>query len=80
MDASRHLTVLYTCDSCGVSDRGVSVAAREADEDVVAWVGQVAVLVGRDHARVSPDCHVETLTNLKIPVSGADHIGGVTKQ
>lgn len=78
--ASAHLTVLYTCAPCGIHDREVIVPAR-GDEDVVQWLeGPCMGALARDHQSASPGCRATTLTELKIPMSGTDKVGGVVRQ
>lgn len=72
--------VRYSCDLCGIKDREVQVQAR-GGENVVEWMENTCIIaLANDHARLSPNCRPQTLTNLMIPVSGADKIGGVIKQ
>lgn len=74
------LGVLYTCEECGLKDREVKVRAR-GSEDVVTWVENICIIgVAADHLMTSPRCRATHMTNLKIPISGADKIGGVIKQ
>ena len=74
------IELTYTCDLCGVKDREVRVPARQ-DEDVVQWLGQIAMAaLQADHEKISPGCRPENFTDIKIPVSGADKIGGIIKQ
>lgn len=68
------ITCMYTCNACGVKDLPVEVPARE-EEDVVKWVEAAAALMGADHGEHSPDCPSRTI-DLKIPVTGADKVGG----
>lgn len=71
------ITVLYSCELCGIIDKPVQVPAREHHEiDVAHWMREV---VGRsislDHEQASPTCHPKSLTNIKVPLSGAEFIG-----
>jgi len=77
MVTDKFLTIFYTCDSCGINERPINVKAREKDENIVRWIEQVTICISNDHSRVSPDCRAERMTNVKIPISGADQIGGV---
>ncbi len=79
MDTSLCIGVAYTCTLCGIKDREVSVPAR-GDEDVVSWLQNVCIpALEYDHACISPECGAQELTNLMIPLSGADRIGGVIR-
>ncbi len=70
------ITLLYSCQACGLVDRPIQVPARTT-EDVCDWVGTIcAQAIGDDHHTVSPACQSRTMTNLKIPVpSGTEFIG-----
>jgi hypothetical protein len=71
--------VQYTCFTCALTDRTVSVREREPSEDVVAWVEFVRREVARDHLRVSPRC-VSRHCDLKIPLPhGTDRIGAADR-
>lgn len=71
------IDVLYSCHLCGLSDVTVSVRARRSEEDVIAWMeGTCIPATGADHARRSPTCHPQSLQNLKIPIDGAEWVGG----
>ena len=75
------VNVLYSCRQCGLRKVSVSVPARSSDaEDVVVWVEATGRLLGQDHMRRSPHCHITELSDVMIPITGADHIGGVQKQ
>lgn len=69
------VTVLYSCHVCGLTDIPVPVPAR-TDEDVLVWMEQTGGLLSQDHAQRSPLCHPKTLSNVKIPMTGADRVGG----
>lgn len=69
------ITVLYSCDLCGLTDAHCDVPARE-DEDVLVWMEQTIQLVAANHHRRSPLCRPKTLKNLMIPMTGRDRIGG----
>lgn len=71
------ITVLYTCRSCGIFMRQVLVLAR-TDEDVVYWTREVlGRAVGGDHAHYSPFCKAPTMSEVMIPMTGVDRIGGL---
>lgn len=71
------ITVLYTCNKCGLTDQPVTVPQRQSETDVAAWVKGFALLCAWDHSKLSPHCHPETFTNIKIPIpDGTQYIGG----
>ena len=73
------IQVLYTCLPCCIVDAKVDVPARTT-EDVITWVEKVmGPAIAEDHQRRSPNCFPTTLSNVKIPVTGAAKIGGPTE-
>ena len=67
----------YTCPECGVNRAEVSVPVRPPDMDVVHWVQNVAAhYLAADHAMRSPACTCNTMSEMMIPISGAERIGG----
>ena len=74
------ITVQFSCALCGVRRRRLDVPARTADQDVVAWMDATVRRVWREHARLSPLCRPAELTELLVPVTGADRIGGPAVQ
>jgi hypothetical protein len=79
-DMKMTLSVMYSCEKCGLKRVSVPVRTREADEDVVHWV-EVAVgsAIGDDHQSRSPHCRVSTMSEVMIPVTGADRVGDPAK-
>lgn len=76
MEALPTIEILYTCDSCGIKNQKVVVIARTT-QNVVEWVQRVAAYaISADHAGRSPHCKATTMTDMKIPVSGTDKVGG----
>jgi hypothetical protein len=74
------LVVKYSCPLCRIKDREVEVRARES-EDVIQWLeGTCFPAIGADHMTSFPACGATSLTDLKIPISGSDKVGGVIKQ
>lgn len=73
------ITVLYSCVLCGL-DRATCVVPARADEDVRVWMDQTIRVVAADHAHRSPTCTAQQLSNLMIPMTGADRIGGLAVQ
>ena len=76
------ITVLYTCDSCGVKDAEVQVPERGPNEDVVRWLEQKAAgAISVHHRQVSPLCRASKMTHVKIPLpQSGEGIGYPTKQ
>jgi hypothetical protein len=78
MNAERAtVRVKYSCPLCGLRDVAVDVTSR-GEEDVVQWIEQVCMVeLASDHATRSPHCHPLQLHDIKIPIAGAEKIGGV---
>ena len=64
------ITVLFSCDECGLEDAVCRVPAREdPNVDVQWWMNDVVVpAVHGKHRLLSPVCGSEQMTNLKIPM------------
>jgi hypothetical protein len=73
------IVVLYSCAECALTKVRCAVPARE-EEDVRVWMDQTIRLVSADHHRRSPRCHPKTLSDLMIPMTGTDRVGGPTQQ
>ncbi len=69
------IRVLYTCRLCGLDNVGVDVPAR-GDENVLVWMDSTARQLSEDHAKRSPNCYPKTLDEIKIPITGANKVGG----
>jgi hypothetical protein len=69
------INVFYSCAECGLQDIEVPVPARES-EDVIQWMDKTMPLLCADHDKHSPHCRPKELSNIKIPMAGADRIGG----
>lgn len=70
----------YSCVLCGLRNVAVAVKARE-EEQVTEWMDRTCVpTIMADHHQRSPQCYPESLTNIMIPVTGADRIGGPNLQ
>lgn len=61
------ITCLYSCELCGLHRVPVEVSVR-LNEDVTA------------HRERSPECHSMVLSELLIPMTGTDRVGGPTIQ
>jgi hypothetical protein len=69
----RKLTVLFSCDQCGLVDEKVLVPERLEREDVVHWVREVVGKAVREaHLKKSLLCEAVGFQNLKIPVDRTD--------
>jgi hypothetical protein len=70
------ITVMYSCAGCGVHRVSVAVPAR-GDEPVVDWMEKtLMVTLGFDHSARSPFCESRSMSELMIPMTGAECIGG----
>lgn len=71
------IDVMYSCPVCGLVQVTAKVPVRREGEDVVRWLEATVVpALSSDHDRRSPDCRTQTLSDLMIPLSGCDYIGG----
>lgn len=70
------ITIKYSCTLCGLKDIDVTIPARYANDDVVHWMSDVGIYLSEDHAMRSPSCHPTSLQDVKIPMDGAEWIGG----
>jgi hypothetical protein len=73
------ITVRYSCSLCGLLRVPCRVPAR-GEENVVLWMEGVVLRLSDDHARRSPHCHPDKLTEVMIPMSGAEKVGGAPVQ
>lgn len=73
----------FSCPQCGLKDVLVSVQARESpDVPVVEWMtDHVIIEMCRRHHLLSPNCHPNSLTDIKIPCEGGeeDWVGKYTE-
>jgi len=74
------IRVLYSCEGCGLHRAGVSVVAREDDEDLMAWMHKLGHELGADHDRRSPNCPTCVLRDILIPMHGTNRVGGPSVQ
>jgi hypothetical protein len=75
------ITVLFSCDRCGLKDAECIVRARAEDDDVVHYVRDVVMhAVAKRHATLSLLCDATSIQNLKIPVDTKDPDGWIGKQ
>lgn len=67
------ITVMFSCDGCGLKDHKIQVPAREtAEEDVRIWMAKLGGWIGEEHQRLSPNCKSMTMKDLKIPLKHTD--------
>lgn len=66
----------YSCKVCGLERVAVNVPARR-EEDLVKWMEDVcSVALAKDHCRRRPGCRASTLSEVMIPITGAQKVGG----
>lgn len=73
------ITVLYSCRDCDLERVPCMVPAR-GEEPVLAWMDATIRVLAGDHARRSPACTARKLSDVMIPMTGADRIGGPAVQ
>lgn len=70
------IRILYSCHLCGLDDQAIEVPGR-GDEDVKEWFENTLVAtIDKDHRRRSPNCSATRIDTIKIPIHGAEKIGG----
>ena len=70
------IQVKYSCGQCGIHRVVVDVTARST-EDVAEWMERILTpSLVRDHEARSPHCQPKSLTEVLIPVTGTEKIGG----
>lgn len=77
------ITVLFSCESCGLTDVACPVQAREGHEDVIWWMKNIVgpSLVLEHEFRGKPGCMTKTFKDVKIPMPPkGDPNPGVGKQ
>jgi len=62
------LKIYYLCGLCDLPEIEVEVPAREADEDIKAWVNRAASYCVSDHKEKRPKCEPKEFKHLKIPL------------
>lgn len=72
-------TCKYSCKLCGIHRAPIDVPSRE-DEDVRVWMDATVRLIAQAHTLRSPHCQARELTELLIPTTGTDRIGGPIRQ
>lgn len=67
----------YSCEGCGSRDVAVDVPERASDDmDVREWMEDAVRRILRDHRVRNPFCRAKAMQEIKIPVGGAQRIGG----
>lgn len=75
-----YIVCKYSCALCGLRRAQVRVPAR-GEESILDWVNKVAaVAISQDHAQRSPNCPSREMSELMIPISGAEKVGGPSVQ
>lgn len=69
----------YTCKPCGLKRISVEVPAR-LTEPVEEWMDATVRLISADHKLRSPLCRASKMSELMIPMTGTDRVGGPTVQ
>lgn len=69
-------TLMYSCKLCGLHRVKVPVRSRETEESVTAWMDHTIHMIAFDHRRRSPVCQAKEITEVMIPLTGTDRIGG----
>ena len=76
MTPSATIKIKYSCCLCGILRQEVEVIAR-TDENVVEWLQGIATpAMMSDHALRSPECHPTKFSEVMIPITGVDKVGG----
>jgi len=74
------LTVLYSCDVCGLRRVALIADERAVGEDIIAWMDRTVAEVQRDHLTRTPGCPASKLSELMIPTpAGTTRIGEVPR-
>ena len=67
--------VQYSCNLCGINRATVAVQAREA-EPIVDWMRTLTLRLQQDHGQRSPSCRADSLSEVLVPMTGRDKVGG----
>lgn len=71
-----NITVLYSCNGCGLKRAEVSAPIRQPDQDLMKWMDTLGICLAQDHAKRSPDCTAHSCSDVMIPINGAQYVGG----
>lgn len=69
------ITVLFSCDGCGLVDKKVEIRFRRPDEEILHWMNHVRGAVARCHSAARPKCRSRVMKELKIPFHGDQNWG-----
>lgn len=69
------IELLYTCGTCTVIDRPLTVPVR-GEEDVKAWMDATIKLLVIDHQKQTPGCTATSFKMVKIPSDNRTKVGG----
>lgn len=79
------ITILFTCDNCGLKDEKAFVRFRHEGEDVLEWMKEVQRQLSVFHDLASPGipyagsvtvpCRPKELTLIKIPIAKDGSVG-----
>ncbi len=69
------VSIRYSCHLCGIEKAAVDVPAR-GEEDLEKWMAVMIHALGNDHQKRSPNCHPQSLSDIMIPMTGTDRVGG----
>ncbi len=72
-------TCKYTCKLCGIQRVAIELPARST-ESVTVWMDATVRRIAADHRRRSPHCQAKELSELLIPMTGTDKVGGPVVQ
>lgn len=76
-----NIIVKYSCVLCGLHKVNCEVPARVEGQDVLDWTrNTLGQALTNDHRRRSPQCNATSASDVMIPISGADMIGGPARQ
>lgn len=75
MNDAPKITCKYSCHLCGINKVEVDVPAR-GDEDILQWMDVLAARLSADHRERSPHCRPITLSDVMIPITGTNKVGG----
>lgn len=69
------ITCKYSCHLCGLKAVEVAIPAR-GDEAIMAWMKTLGECLSADHRARSPHCHPNMLSDVMIPTTGRNKVGG----
>jgi len=66
---------MFSCEKCGIEKQKFLIIPRKLGEDIIQFTNRVATAVRYLHDTMSPNCKIETIDKLYIPIH-KDVIGG----